>query len=86
MFKCNRELTDLIDLLQAVENEAEAFGRLIKARSIDIIAKDGFWTLKIKYGGDETYYYTRDFETVDELRNTVSEFTTAAKIMSWMEV
>ena len=37
MFKCNRDIVDLIDLLSAVENEAEAFGRLVKGQ-IEILA------------------------------------------------
>lgn len=86
MFKCNRELCDLIDLLSAVENEAEQLGRLIGNAETEILACDGFWTFKIKYGEEKKMSFYRDFETIEDMRKEISVMTIAAKISRWEEV
>ena len=85
MFKCNRDIVDLIDLLSAVENEAEAFGRLVKGQ-IEILACDGFWTFKVKYGTNKERNYYHDYETLEDMRKDIATMTLAAKITCWEEV
>ena len=86
MFKCNREICDLIDLLSAVNDEAEAFARMIgPTATIEILAKDGYWTMKIKYG-DKKYSFYRDYETVEDLRKELQLFAISAKIMRWEKI
>lgn len=86
MFKFNREICDLIDLLSAVNDEAEAFARKIgPTADVEILAKDDCWSLKLRYG-DKRYLFYREYETVEELREELRQFLTAAKLMMWEEV
>lgn len=90
MFKCNRELFDLVDLLSAVQHEAEKLEGLINA-NVEILAKDGFWTLSINYkvikdnNSHKTNFY-RDYDTIEELRHDMSLFAISARISRGEEV
>ena len=86
MFKLNRDIYDLADLLQAVAAEVETLGRLVNAQNADITACNGYWNLKIRYGAEEIHYFTQDYETLEELRDDVSKLSAGAKMAAWKEV
>lgn len=89
MFNCNREINDLIDLLETVDREVELFAHLVNARDWKVTAKDGFWTLTIYYNSSESadkLFFCQDYETVEDLRNAVTMYRIGAKMACGKEI
>lgn len=86
MFEYNRDICDVLALLDETNHVAESLTSLIGPRTtIDIIAKDSFWTLAITYG-PEHHTFTQDFPTIESLRDKLYSLTIGVKIARWEEV
>jgi hypothetical protein len=86
------ELYDLIDLLNAVKNEAEAFDSKVHCTTT-ITRGDEGWTLSIRHkvrvndAGDTGFStYHRDFDNLHDLREHMRTLSIGFAFACWEEI